>query len=158
MNVAVNDINQIVRWFLHYEPMTHKKLQKLLYFCYGIYLARNNINENNLQNVLFLNNFEAWVHGPVIPEIYNIYKNNGITPLYIEEEVEEFNDNIMNILNETMLMYGNYNADELEYITHNQTPWKNARKGLSPIEASSNIIELEDIYLTFRDIIQYGNN
>lgn len=153
MNIAVNDINKIVRWFLHFEPMTHKKLQKLLYFCYGIYLVRNNDNEKNINSILFANNFEAWVHGPVIPEIYNVYKNNGVKELYIEEEVESFNDNITFILNETINLYGNYSADELEYITHNQTPWKNARKGLSPIEASNNIISLEDIYLTFRDIL-----
>ena len=32
MNVAINDIYEIAKWFLHTEPMTHKKLQKLLYF------------------------------------------------------------------------------------------------------------------------------
>ena len=70
MKNAVKDVYEIAKWFLHTEPMTHKKLQKLLYFSYGIYLAQNNENCNKLNNSLFKNKFEAWVHGPVDPKIY----------------------------------------------------------------------------------------
>lgn len=153
MNVAVNEVNDIVRWLLHYEQMTHKKMQKLLYFCYGIYLFRNNFDENNINTVLFSNNFEAWVHGPVIPEIYAIYKVYGVNDLSIEENVDNFDERVMEALNETMQLYGNYSADELEYITHNQLPWKNARQGLSSMAISNNVISITDIYLTFKEIL-----
>lgn len=89
--------------FLHIESMTHKKLQKLLYFSYGIYLVQNNSDSNNLNNFLF--------------------KNNGVNLLSIES-VEKFNFNqeVMNPLNKTIEIYGKYSADELENISHSQLP------------------------------------
>ena len=96
MNNAVNDVYEVAKWFLHTEPMTHKKLQKLLYFSYGIYLAQNNDNINQLKNSLFENKFEAWVHGPVDPKIYSLYKNNGINLISIENiDTINFNSEVM---------------------------------------------------------------
>lgn len=152
METAVNSIFDVVKWFLHTEPMTHKKLQKLLYFSYGIYLAQNNDSEQQLEKSLFTNNFEAWVHGPVDPVIYSLFKNNGINLLSIESiDTYDFDLDVMKALNTTMEMYGNYSADELENISHNQTPWKNARKGLLPMEASNNPLLDIDIFTTFRN-------
>jgi len=154
MKNAVNDVYEVAKWFLHTEPMTHKKLQKLLYFSYGIYLAQNNDNYDNISNSLFENKFEAWVHGPVDPKIYSLYKNNGINLLFLENiETISFNHDVMNALNKTMEIYGKYSADELENISHNQAPWMNARKGLAPIEASNNLLSDVDIFLTFRNIL-----
>lgn len=154
MKNAVDDIYDVAKWFLHTEPMTHKKLQKLLYFSYGIYLVQNNDDANHLNNSLFENKFEAWVHGPVDPKIYSLYKNNGINLLSIENiEIISFDQNIMNALNKTMEMYGEYSADELENISHNQAPWMNARKGLKPIEASNNRLSDVDIFLTFKKVL-----
>lgn len=154
MEYAVNDIYEIVRWFLHTQPMTHKKLQKLLYFSYGIYLAQNNDKVDNLTHLLFKDKFEAWVHGPVVPQVYSLYKNNGVNLLYLENiETIKFDKDIMLALNETIKRYGNYSADELENITHHQIPWINARNGLSPIEASSNLLSDTDIFITFKDIL-----
>ena len=141
MKKIVSNSYKIARWFLHTEPMTHKKLQKLLYFSYGIYLAWHNNDVNKLNEFLFENKFEAWVHGPVDPVIYSLYKNYGVNYLYIEKEEEfNFNNDILNALNKTLEIYGEYSADELENISHYQAPWKNARKGLLPIDVSNNKI------------------
>jgi len=151
MHKEVNNINKITQWFLHAQPMTHKKLQKLLYFSYGIYLAKNNENGTNLEKTLFENNFEAWANGPVEPTVYNTYKNSGVNFLYVENfDAYDFNLSVMDVLNKTMELYGNYDADELEIISRNQAPWKNARKGLLPFEASSNLLSDADIYVTFK--------
>lgn len=154
MNNAVKDVYEVAKWFLHTEPMTHKKLQKLLYFSYGIYLAQNNDNINQLKNFLFENKFEAWVHGPVDPKIYSLYKNNGINLISIENiDTINFNSEVMDALNKTMEIYGKYSADELESISHNQAPWMNARIGLKPIEVSNQPLLDTDIFLTFRKIL-----
>lgn len=154
MKYAVNDVYEIAKWFLHTEPMTHKKLQKLLYFSYGIYLAQNNDSPDNLINSLFKNDFEAWVHGPVNPKIYSLYKNNGVNLICLENvEIINFDKTIMDALNKTMEIYGSYSADELENITHNQSPWINARRGLSRVEASSNLLSDKDIFITFRNVL-----
>ena len=145
-------VYDIAKWFLHEKEMTHKKLQKLLYFSYGIYLTENNDDIDNINDLLFLNDFEAWVHGPVVPSIYNRFKNYGITPIgIVKEEKTHFEDKVLNALRKTIDKYGDYSADELEKISHNQTPWIKARKNLSPIEPSNNIINIKDIYLTFKE-------
>ena len=59
----------------------------------------------------------------------------------------------MNALNKTMELYNQYSADELENISHNQAPWKNARKNLMPMESSNNLLSDVDIYLTFKKIL-----
>lgn len=157
MNFAVEDIFEISEWFLHTKPMTHKKLQKLLYFSYGIYLVQNNEDRNNITDRLFPNNFEAWVHGPVDPTIYDLYKYNGINWLFKEEtQTIDFNDDILLALNTTMELYGNYDADELEELTQQQMPWINARKGLSNIESSNNPLDDAYIYDTFSNILIEG--
>lgn len=153
MNYATTTFN-IVRWFLTSMPMTHKKLQKLLYFSYGIYLAQNNFNVNELNNQLFENKFEAWVHGPVDPDIYSMFKNNGINELFIERPITtNFDERIIRALNKTMELYGNYDADELERKTHMQAPWLKARNGIEATEVSTTRLSEREIFLTFQKII-----
>lgn len=41
--------------------------------------------------------------------------------------------------------YGSFSADELEAISHNEMPWKNARQGISSGDACSNVISNYDI-------------
>lgn len=146
------EIYDIADWFLIHEPMTHKKLQKLLYFSYGYYLATYNINESKLNNEIFTNDFEAWVHGPVSPKIYSAYKSAGyslikkniVSPIILSNEVEK-------VLFFVLGKYKSYDGDQLERITHNQLPWIKARNGISAIEPCSNPILSEDIYKYFKE-------
>lgn len=71
------------------------------------------------------------------------------------ESIEKFNFNqeVMNALNKTIEIYGKYSADELENISHSQQPWINARKGLSPIDVSNNLLKDEEIFVTFKEIL-----
>lgn len=146
------DICTVADWFLTHESMTHKKLQKLLYFSYGYYIASYNNNVSKLENEMFENDFEAWVHGPVSPKIYNLYRDAGYkiiskdknTPVILTEKVE---DVLFLVLNRFM----DKDGDDLERMTHNQFPWLNARNGLSPIEPCSNPITKEDIFVFFKE-------
>jgi uncharacterized phage-associated protein len=69
----------IANWFLDraergrvsIDPM---KLQKLIYFAYGWYLALTN-------RPLITEHPEAWDYGPVIPSIYHEFKNFGRDPI-----------------------------------------------------------------------------
>ncbi len=149
-----SNIYDVAKWFLSTKPMTHKKLQKLLYFSYGIYLAQNNTDENSLDDQLFENNFEAWVHGPVDQMIYSLFKYNGINEIYIEEPIViSLNGKILNALNKTMELYGDKEADILEEISHIQTPWINARDGIGITEVSNAKLSEKDIFNTFKEIL-----
>ena len=151
MKIAVDNILDVAKWFLHTQPMTHKKLQKLLYYSYGIYLVQNNTNEEQIEKTLFVNKFEAWVHGPVDPTVYALFKNSGINLLSLESiDTYNFDVDVINALNKTIELYGDYSADELENISHNQAPWKNARRGIDSMDSSNNPLLDSDIYKTFK--------
>ena len=54
--------------------LTNLQLQKIIFFAHGSYLAR-------LKSPLVVNRFEAWDHGPVIPELYHSLKQHGDRPI-----------------------------------------------------------------------------
>ena len=154
MEYAVNDIYEIVKWLLHTQPMTHKKLQKLLYFSYGIYLAQNNDNNDNITHVLFKDKFESKINSIVVPQIYSLYKNNGVNLLYLENiETIKFDKDIMLALNETIKRYGKFSAVELENIIYHQVSSINNKNDLSSIEAYSNLFINANLFLIFKDIL-----
>lgn len=138
---------EIANWFLSQASMSPKKLQKMLYYAYSWVLTLTNDSSDCIENRLFKDNFEAWAHGPVLMDIYQEYKDNGYNNISkYEGNVVELPDEIDDILNQVMEVYGKYTADQLESITHQESPWINARHGLSPLESSNNIISDQDIF------------
>ncbi|MNG32804.1 hypothetical protein D3C84_1188980 [compost metagenome] len=51
-----------------------------------------------------------------------------------------------------MAIYGDYTGNELESLTHQETPWKKAREGFQPLDRCTNEIRDEDM---FEQYIQY---
>jgi len=108
-----------------YEGITHLKLQKLLYYAQGIYLALNS-------EPLFFEDIFAWQHGPVVPEVYDKYKINGrreINPLLNNVEKEkmikvELNTKSKQALEIAYENFAGYTAWQLRNKTHEKgTPW-----------------------------------
>jgi len=56
------------------KPLTHLKLQKLIYFCYAWYAG-------NYEKELFSEDIEAWQYGPVIRKVYLEFVNCGSGPI-----------------------------------------------------------------------------
>ena len=150
MNIR-SDINTVADYFLSKSSMTHKKLQKLVYYAYSWYIVINNDN-SNVQNVLFSDAPEAWIHGPVFPILYDKYK------IYVREEIPKTNETIEldletnELLNEILNVFRKYDGDKLELMTHQETPWKKARENLDSTMPSNNIILSEDIYNYYSNI------
>lgn len=135
----MENIYKVAKFFLSKDYMTHKKLQKLCYFAQAWYLA-------NYGEPLVPNRFEAWVHGPVCPDLYSRYRYWGWEMLPREKVQPEFNDScVKDFLEQVYSVYGDYDADELESITHKETPWIKARRGCSPGAYSRNPISLNDM-------------
>lgn len=143
MNEEMN-IQQIANWFLSKEPMSHKKLQKMCYYAYCWNWVLNN-------NRLFNEEFQAWVHGPVCPQLYAKYRGNGWRDIPKYEGDMNLPEEVENILEEVMFAYGHLNGNQLESLTHKEQPWLDARKGLGPLDAST--MRLEDA-----TIISYYSN
>ncbi len=111
------------------DLITNLKLQKLLYYSQGWYLAI-------YDEVLFPEKFEAWVHGPVIPDIYQRFKKHRWNP--IDEDIKEKDINLPEKVKQHLIevfeVFGSETAWELERMTHRESPWINARVRLSPTE------------------------
>lgn len=141
------DVQEVVDWFLSKEAMTPKKLQKMLYYAYSWFLTLTNENKDNLTNRLFNERFEAWVHGPVIPKIYNKYRQYGYNPISTTDpDGVTFPEEVEDILNQVYEVYGSFNGNELESISHQESPWIEARGDRGPAEICSDELLDETIF------------
>ncbi len=120
------------------KPITNKKLQKLVYYAQVWSLVLN-------KEKLFNEKIEAWIHGPAIPSLYKKFKNFEFNPIVFETENVKFNFNKRqsDLLNSVWKVYGKYNAEYLEALTHSELPWQEARKDLPITQASNNVIDLQ---------------
>lgn len=134
----MKDIHQIAQYFLFRSSMSHKKLQKLCYYAQAWYLA-------NHGEPLMPNRFEAWVHGPVSPDLYFQYRDWGWVNIPKEHNLPALTKCEKDLLDKVYGEYGGYTADELESITHREMPWRKARRGSSPSEYSRNPISMKDM-------------
>jgi uncharacterized phage-associated protein len=112
---------------VHVSPM---KLQKLVYFAHGWYLALFN-------KPLIDERVEAWRFGPVIPSIYHRYKkfgNNSIDPRRTKVEEYPIDESTLEFLSFIWDLYKGFTAVELSNLTHvKKSPWdemveKNGRR------------------------------
>ena len=120
------------------EPITNKKLQKLVYYAQAWSLVLND-------EKLFNDPIEAWIHGPAIRSLYTRYKKFGFSPIEEDFKVGEFDISEENkeVLDSVWGVYGKMDADYLEILTHSEEPWQEARRGLQFNESSGNQISLE---------------
>jgi len=144
----------VANYFRSKESMSHKKLQKLVYYSYAWYIALNNDSKDDINNKLFDDCFfEAWVHGPVCRPLYNLYSDNygfvnkhhGKVNNLICGELKKFLDSVYKT-------FGKYTGDELETISHLETPWKNARGSLTPSEPSGKALLESDMFVYYNNL------
>ena len=118
----------IANWFLSKEPMTQKKLQKLCYYAQAWCYALNNYR---LMDTVF----EAWIHGPVSPPLYDKFKNFGYNSIRIAGKyVSNIADGDVELLESVWEAYGDHTGNALEALSHSEPPWIEARAGYSPDE------------------------
>lgn len=133
-------IFDVAQWFLSKHSMTHKKLQKLCYYAQAWYCALYD------GTPFFNEQFEAWVHGPVCKALYSRYADYGWSAIPMTENNDAvFDQQQLDILNAVFDLYDNYNGDQLEEITHRESPWQKQRVGLHEYEPSSNVISVKDM-------------
>ena len=113
-------------------------MQKLLYLAQGYSYAF-------YDRPLFKDDLEGWVHGPVVRNVYDIFKNYQYNSIDANFEVEELDDEAKDIINYVIKNFGKYDAKYLEKISHEQEPWILSRRGLDPDERSDKTISKESI-------------
>jgi uncharacterized phage-associated protein len=147
---TVSNVYDVAKTFLTFQPMTHKKLQKLCYYAYSWYLTLYGKR-------LFSNRIEAWVHGPVCPDLYHEYKHYGWQEIEMDKELPQSiveNMDIYEFLKEIFDSYGHLNGYELEYLSRMEEPWKEARGDLGDLEPCTKKIKDEAIIRFYRGVLE----
>lgn len=122
------DARQIANWFIQRSlndsrAISIMSLLKLIYIAHGWNLEMRNVP-------LFSNKIEAWQYGPVIRDVYDTFRPNGVSlnrndpafPTVVEIAVTSF-------LEEIYQIYGHMSAFRLSEITHQVGgPWETATK------------------------------
>ena len=126
------------------STITPLKLQKILYYAQGYYLAK-------FDKPLFNEDFQAWAHGPANPAIYDKYKDYRFESIdEPEEELYDFDEDISLFLAHIWDDFGIYDGKYLEELTHNEFPWIKARKGYEPGQKCEVVIKKEDMKEFFK--------
>jgi uncharacterized phage-associated protein len=129
------------------------KLQKLLYYCQAWNLAY-------CRERLFEGEFQAWIHGPVSREIYDRFITRGmysqITTADIRTfcEEESITSEDASLISAVLHTYGQYTGDQLEYLTHSEDPWINARGECLAFQRCENIISDRDMQNYYSQRVQ----
>ncbi len=138
------------------EEVTPLMLQKLLYFIQGIYSALYG-------RPIFEEDCRAWVHGPVYPEVYELFRDFKYNPIddtrfaLFEGTADALTEEEKNVIDLVLNTFGMYSGKVLERITHNEDPWKEARKGYGDGIPSNTLLPKESI-MKYYEVInnKYG--
>lgn len=141
--------------------VTPLKLQKILYYVQAWMMVFFD------KQLLFEDQPQAWVNGPVYPSVYERFKTTGrytqlnkedfITEGVLTDAINAYADklaltpNQIDVLNKLVLIYGSKNQDQLVFMTHCEKPWSIARGDLEPFENSENPISFEDMYNFYKN-------
>lgn len=145
-------IEVVIRYLLHkVSDVTPLSLQKILYYAQAFFYPLYG-------RELFPDACQAWVHGPVFPDVYHKYKCYGYNPieapvLDYEPEADILTPQEMEYLDSIVHAFGCYSGSTLEKMTHNERPWQNARAGLQPEDRSVVEIDRWDVHQYFQSLV-----
>lgn len=114
---------RLAEWILHHAegPVTHLKLQKLVFYCYSICLAHGADDE------LGVIDFRAWQHGPVNYDLWQKYRAQRANPLSPSSDtVTSYSKGVETLLHDVLSVYGVLDAWSLRNESHLERPWQQA--------------------------------
>jgi len=122
-------------------PVSNLKLQKMLYFIQGVMLV-------NYHRAAFKDHIEAWQYGPVVPEVYFTYSSYGATPILLQYDKVNIDDEEKDAADIVINSFLKTPAFALVNETHKvNSPWYNAYHS----DSDTNIISEKSICKYFRD-------
>ena len=148
-----NKINVAARYLIYKtSDVTPLALQKMLYYAKSFYHAI-------FGGVLFEDHCQAWVHGPVFPDVYEKYREYGYNPLdkaldVSEEEFLDLTEKETALLDAIVQTFGKYSGGILRNITHAEKPWLMARGDLAPEERSDAELDESIIEDYFAEVVE----
>lgn len=124
-------------------PVSTWKLQKLCYYAQAWHYTWT-------EKPLFAERFEAWVNGPVCPDLFNRHKGQfAICADDVKGDSSKLTDDEKDSVNVVLRDYGNMEPYALRELTHSEDPWKNARGNLKESEKCTTEITPEAMGLYY---------
>lgn len=154
--VPVELLAVIAYIFSALHEVTPLTLQKLLYYIQGNYAAI-------YDKPLFDAPCEAWVHGPVYRNVYNLFRDFKYNPIDddrfvpLKESALPLTMEAKEVVDRVLDTFGVYSGKILESITHKELPWLDARKGFLPDETSHAEISLDAMKAYFKKVDEKYN-
>lgn len=134
---AESKMDIVIKYLLNRcEDVTPLALQKAVYYIQGFYAAFYG-------KILFQEDCQAWIHGPVYKDIYLRYKDYRFDTISKPEnfDVALFSSEEKAICDSVIQNICCYSGKILERFTHNEAPWLAARCNLPVTASSDRIIE-----------------
>lgn len=149
--IAKYNIFEIANWFLLKETMTHKKLQKLCYYAQAWFYALKDFRLTDAT-------FEAWVHGPVSPVLYDKFKAFGYHAIKLAGNyIPRIDPEDEELLESVWQTYGDHTGNALEALSHSEPPWIEARMGYEPDERCNVPISVDTMKKYYASIYLGGD-
>ena len=119
-------------------PMSGKKLQKLVYYSQAWSLAWTG-------EPLFADRIEAWRDGPVVPGLFAEHRYaNEVTDI-TGGNAEALTPRQMDTVDSVLGFYADRTAEDLIKMSHDEEPWRDARRGLLSWHAGNSEISHESM-------------
>lgn len=131
----------------HGDLISNLKLQKLLYYAEGWFLALHDRS-------LFAEELQAWVHGPVQPEVWRRFSSYRWEPITAEVQQPHDSSRVRKHVAEVLAAYGDISAFNLERMTHMERPWIMARGDLADDAPSRAPISRKIMREHFRGLVR----
>lgn len=146
--MAYPTIQQIAQFILSKAPMSNFKINQLCYYADSWNFVANG-------NHFAKSDFQVWINGAIDPKIHEQYADylnyqydNNEKQYLIPQQIKnipKLDPSFIQICNQVYTDYGHYTDMELESLIHQSDPWKNARKGLKPLDRCDNNFNDQDL-------------
>ena len=125
MSLSVHDVAAYI--LIKQGEMSAMKLQKLVYYSQAWSLVWD-------EKPLFKAKIEAWANGPVVPLLYQKHRGQFSLKAWPVGDPTKITGAVKETIDSVLKFYGDKTGQWLSELTHNERPWRDARKGVADDE------------------------
>ncbi len=123
-----------------YERISTMKLQKIVFYSQAYYVVTN-------RAPLFPEGIEAWVNGPVVPNLFWLHRGEYTIPsgFFLPYAPRELAEEEQRAVDHVIAKVGAMSGADLSFLTHSEGPWRDARGDDAPNAKTRTIIPIKSI-------------